>query len=374
MRARDVNQAGYNPVLMRLKLAIACALIACGLGLMLRYETAIHEITGADSSCTVNEKINCDAVQSSKYAKLFGVSVSLLAVAGSALFAILLLLRPRFGETMLVIAGLFGGLNALTSLVYLGISLFVLGVNCLYCNGIQILSIVSFVLIAPLAWRARSAGVSRLSIGSTAFVSGVLLLFLFLGDSYAREQTRLGKVRDFTQGGERMRVEVSDAIVLGDPVRGAENSYVVYFDFGCPNCLKCYRMASAIVKRAPDRAHFFFKHWPLDRECNKTLNQTSHPNSCRAAAAGTAAAAHGKSAEALATLFDMNNLFTTGRLTAISTKLGIDPETWKASFDSDAAKKVVLRDVGEGNRLDLSGVPAVFLNGRRMQDMRLPRR
>lgn len=359
---------------MRPKLAISCALIACVLGLLLRYETAVHEITGADSSCTVNQTINCDVVQSSEYAKLLGVSVSLIAVAGSALFVILLLLRPRFGDSMLVIAGLFGGANALASLVYLGFSLFVLGVNCLYCNGIQALSIAAFVFVAPVAWSARTAGLPHVTVGATALASGVLLLFLLLGDNYANEKTRLGKVRDFAQGGEMMRVEVSDAIVLGDPVRGAENSFVVYFDFGCPNCLKCYRMASAIVKREPDRAHFFFKSWPLDRECNKKLTQTSHPNSCRAAAAGATAAALGKSNEGIAALFDMNKLFTTGRLRALGSSLGIDQKTWEAEFGSDAMKRIVQRDVEEGNLLELSGVPAVFLNGRRIQDMRLPRR
>ena len=358
---------------MRPRLALVCALLACALGLLLRYETAIHEITGAASSCTISESVNCDAVQSSEYAKLLGMSVSLWAAAGSALLATLLVLVPRFGDGLLAIAGLLALINGLVSLAFLLISLLVLGVNCLYCNGIQFLSIVGAVVLVPIAWRARGAEWTRPALGAVGFAGSLALLFAVLLESYANGRTLLGQTKE-TGGGAAMRVEVSDAMLLGDPKRGAENSYVIYFDFGCPKCARCYSIAKKMLRNEPDRVHFFFKHWPLDRRCNAMLHRTVHEGACKAATAGTAAAQAGHSAQALEALFNMDKLFTRKRLRALGSRLGIDTAAWAEMLGSPEAADAVRRDVAEGNTLDFSGVPAVFRNGRREREMRLPRR
>jgi uncharacterized membrane protein len=329
---------------MSARIAIACSLIACLLGLVLRYETAVHEITGAASSCTISAEIDCDAVQTSVYAKLFGVSVSIWAAAGSALMATLLLLVPRFGDGMRVAAGLLGLFNGVTSLIYLFISLFVLGINCLYCNGIQGLSVVAMICVVPAGWRAAGGGIPRPAMGATALAGCLALLFALLGEAYAGARTEYGQLRSET-GGAGMRIDVDDAMLLGDPDLGAENSFVIYFDFGCPKCLKCYHTAKQVLKAHPDRAHFYFKHWPLDRRCNPTLHRTAHEGACMER-----------------------------RLEAIGPKIGIEQETWKEAMNSKEAKEAVARHVDEGNTLDFAAVPQIFRNGRREREVRLPRR
>ncbi|MHC4848299.1 MAG: vitamin K epoxide reductase family protein [Planctomycetota bacterium] len=358
---------------MATRIALVCALIACVLGLVLRCETAQHEVTGAASSCTISENIDCDAVQTSSYAKLFGVSVSLWATAGSGLLAALLLLVPRFGDGMKVLVGLLALMNGVTSLIYMFISLFVLGVNCLYCNGIQVLSIITMVCLAPAGWRVAGGGVPRRTMGAAALAGGLALLFTLLGDGYAQGRTELGQLKADT-GGAGMRIDVANAMLLGDPVRGAENSYVIYFDFGCPKCLGCYGTAKKVLKDHPDRVHFFFKHWPLDRRCNPTLHRTAHEGACMAAAAGTAFAGLGKSAQALEALFNMDTLFTKKRLEALGPKLGVDLEEFKKLLHGKNAKDAVARHVAEGNTLDFAAVPVIFRNGRREREVRLPRR
>jgi len=356
----------------RLQLAALAALLACGFGLLLRWETARFVITGQGSSCTVSESIDCDAVQTSEYAKLLGMSVSLWAAAGSLALATILLLVVRFDKAMLVPAGLLAGINGAVSLVYLSIAIFALGKNCLYCNAIQALSVIAAILVVPIAWGARGAGIQGRAFTAAA-CAGLIALFLAgLGESYASARTKLGLlVAD--RGEASMRVDVADALVIGDPETATENSFVLYFDFGCPECRKSYPRALEIQRRNPDRVHFIFKHWPLDRECNKKMHRTTHPGSCAAAKAGQASLRVGRSREVMRELFQMNE-FLPSKLRALGPKFGVDAAEWNALLKSPEVARELATDVAEGNQLDFSGVPAIFRNGRRVRDMRLLRR
>lgn len=356
----------------RLQIAALAALLACGFGVLLRVETAQYLITGEGSSCTVSESIDCDAVQTSEYAKVAGMSVSLWAAAGSLMLAALLLMVRRFGNAMLVPAGLLAAVNGAVSIVYLSISLFVLGKNCLYCNAIQGLSVLTAVLVVPTAWGARGAGLQRQALGAAALAGAIALFLAVLGESYATARTNLG-VLMADHGDASMRVDVADALIIGDPEMATENSFLLYFDFGCPKCRQCYREAITLQRRHPDKVHFIFKHWPLDRECNKTMHRTVHPGSCGAARAGQAAVRAGKAGPAMRELMQWSH-FIPSKLRALGPKLGVDAAAWEALLASPEVAADVATDVAEGNRLDLAGVPAVFRNGRRVQDMRLVRR
>jgi len=356
----------------RLQIAALAALIACAFGLLLRWETARFVITGVGSSCTVSEQIDCDAVQTSEYAKMFGMSVSLWAAVGSLTLAAMLLLVRRFGDAMLVPAGLLAGTNGIVAVVYLGISLFALGKNCLYCNAIQSLSVLTAVLVVPVVWGARGAGLHARAFGAAALAGGIVLFLAVLTESYAVARTELGVLMADT-GDASMRVDVADALFIGDPDEGDENSFLVYFDFGCPKCRECYRRAVTLQRRKPDRVHFIFKHWPLDRDCNKTIHRTVHPGSCAAARTGQASLRVGQSEAVMRSLFQANH-FIPAKLRAMGPRLGIDAARWEALLKSPEVAEDVLIDVDEGNRLDFGGVPVIFRNGRRVQDMRLLRR
>ena len=356
----------------RLWAAVACCLVACAIGLLARYETAHYVMTGAASSCRVSETFDCDAVQTSEYGKLLGMSVSLWAVAGSGLLVALLLLVRRLGDPVLRLAGLLAGVNALVSLVYLAISLFALGADCLYCNGIQLMSVVAGVLVVPDAMRAKGGGDWALVLRAASISGALLLLLAVMGEAYATGHERLGLLAEET-GGAAMRVGVVDALVIGDPVKASQNSFLVYFDFGCPRCLACYHSAVALQKKHPDRVHFFFKHWPLDKTCNPTLYSTKHPGSCSAARASQAAELEGRTAEVMRMLFGKQD-FSPPELRDLGPRLGIDPKLWKSLRESADVKEQVLADVAEGNKLDFGAVPQRFRNGRRVPDLRLRRR
>jgi len=353
----------------RIRAAIACALVACGFGLVLRYESSLYVITGAASSCTVSETFDCNAVQTSAYGKILGVSVSLLAVAGSATLVALLLLTRRFGGRMLQLAALLAATNAIVALIFLGITIFALGTDCLYCNVIQLMSVACGILVVAEARSANGTGAWAQPLRAAGVTGAILLLLAVQGEVFASGHERLGMLVEETGGASR-RVDIADALLIGDPERGAQNSFLVYFDFGCPRCRACYKQATTLQKKHPDRVHFFFKHWPLDRKCNKTLHSTEHPGSCAAARAAQAAQVENRTAEAMNKLFFAPDFSPPG-LRDLGPKLGIDAQIWQALLKSPAIEQTVERDVAEGNSLDFNGVPKRFRNGRLVADLRL---
>ena len=346
---------------IRRNAAIVVAALTVLLALWLRYETAMHEITGAASSCSLSEIFDCDAVQASEYAKVMGVSLSTWGAAGNLILLLWLVGSRRGGATLLAAAGALATFNLLAAGYALYLSWFELETFCLYCAGMQLGSLALFVLIVPRTLPARERLRPR-ALAFGGFLAAGILLLALAGESYAAQRT--GLLRLFAQpGGQAMRLDISDTMTLGDP--STPISVVIFFDFGCPHCNACYDKAAYLAEKYPDKVHFRFKHFPLDRSCNPELDGTAHPAACLAAAAGQAAAGLGKSEEALEYLFENRRFgFTPDILDGLGKKLGVPAERWIGLRTAAAMKKLVARDIDDGNLLDLAYVPAVFVKGR----------
>lgn len=341
--------------------AIVVAALTTLLAFWLRYEAALHEITGAASSCRFSETFDCDAVQASEYAKFLGVSLSTWGGAGNLILLAWLVASRRGGATLLTAAGALATFNLLAAAITLYLSWFELGTFCLYCTGMQLGSLALFVLIVPRAVPLRESLQPRALAFATLLAAGILLLAL-AGESYAAQRTRL--LRLFEQpGGQAMRLDISDTMTLGDPA--SPLSVVIFFDFGCPHCNACYDKAVYLAKKYPDKVHFRFKHFPLDRSCNPELDGTAHPAACLAAAAGQAAADLGHDEAALAYLFENRKFgFTPDILDGLGKELAVPADTWTALRKAPATSNLVARDIDDGNILDLAYVPVVYVNGR----------
>ena len=100
---------------------VAVAGIVVLLALVLRWESAGHEITGEASRCALSEAVDCDKVQASSYAKVLGVPLSVWAAVGH-LILIGLVLTGR-----LVLAGMLVVLNLLLALFLAYVSFFRIG-------------------------------------------------------------------------------------------------------------------------------------------------------------------------------------------------------------------------------------------------------
>ncbi|MHC4972515.1 MAG: vitamin K epoxide reductase family protein [Planctomycetota bacterium] len=345
----------------RFNVALVCVALTALLALVLRWETALHEISGRVSSCSISESVDCDRVQASVYANVFGVSLSTWGLAGSLVLLGWLLAARRTGSTLLAAAGALAAFNLLAAGYTAYVSWFVLDAVCPYCIGMQITIVGTAIALLPPAWRAR--------VGwrpAPALLGGLLALVVLAvaatGDAYASSRAELLRLHTRPTG-NLQRIDISDALRLGN--RDARLEVVIFFDFGCPVCADCYRTARRLIRDYPNDVVFYFKHYPLDRDCNLTLARTVHPAACRAAVAGQAAQSRGLDTAALAYFFEQDT-FTWPVVERFAGDHGFDRKEFRKLLVSHEIGHLVARDIEEGNALKLDGVPAAWVNGRRI--------
>ncbi len=168
-----------------------------------------------------------------------------------------------------------------------------------------------------------------------------------------------------------VRIDVEDA-----PVKGTGRpllDIVLFADFLCPHC----RTASAVVnqfsERHRDKVRLVFKHYPLDPSCNDGVEGPIHEGACLLAKASYVALQRNKFWAFHDRLFanpDLGNQrISTSDVLALAAQLGLEAAEVEAGLASPKVEERIRRDVREANALDISGVPTLYLNGRRMKSI-----
>jgi vitamin-K-epoxide reductase (warfarin-sensitive) len=104
-----------------------------------------HYRTYGDSPCSINERWDCGVVNHSQYAKLAGVPVAAIGIAGYILMAALAFFRSY----RLLLVPTFAGLAF--SLYLANIEAHVLGVWCVYCAiSLGIISLMSLLTLGTV--------------------------------------------------------------------------------------------------------------------------------------------------------------------------------------------------------------------------------
>ncbi|MFO7903182.1 MAG: DsbA family protein [Pirellulaceae bacterium] len=156
----------------------------------------------------------------------------------------------------------------------------------------------------------------------------------------------------------------------GDPL--APLHLVIYSDFQCPGCTRFARTLNALRNRFGEHLHVVFKHFPLDGTCNRLIQTAVHPRACEAAAAAESARRQDRFWEFHDAVFAADlSRNTQASLDDVAQEIGLDPRQFEADRGSESVKQAILADIETGIELGLDGTPAVFLNGRRMYDLRL---
>ena len=161
----------------------------------------------------------------------------------------------------------------------------------------------------------------------------------------------------------------ADEPLLGSPT--AANLVVVFSDFQCPQCRKAHELLDELVRSHPDQLRVAFRHFPQDPACNPhpEFSGGGHPAACQAARAYEAAFAVGGAQAALAmqrVLFERQSDLERDRFADWAVELGLDRAAFAQALESPAVAERIADDVTLGNHLGVAAVPALYLNGRRL--------
>jgi protein-disulfide isomerase len=89
-----------------------------------------------------------------------------------------------------------------------------------------------------------------------------------------------------------------------------------------------------------------------------------HPLAHKAAVAALAAHAQGKFKAFHRKLFENHRALNDARIQEIATELKLDMERFNTAMQDPSIKKLIDRDIKEGNEAGIKGIPTIFVNGK----------
>lgn len=110
-----------------------------------------------------------------------------------------------------------------------------------------------------------------------------------------------------------------------------------------------------------DNVKIVFKHFPLN------FHKMAKP----AAMAGIAAANQGKFWEYHDLLYENYKSLSEAKFIQFATDLKLDVEQFKRDMKSPTTQQTLQKDIAAASGADVTGTPAIFINGRRLQQRSL---
>lgn len=161
---------------MKNKYRIALIIIALLGVLIMGYLFSLHySDSGEESFCNLGEGISCDVVNKSEYSVIFGVPVSLMGLL--YFLGILLMALFKYDRKYLKLA-------TLVSIMFLGPSLYLTGIEIFKIRSICVLCEASKLLILLVVMISSIAIKPEEKIGSKGIMSAVLVAVLLAGITY----------------------------------------------------------------------------------------------------------------------------------------------------------------------------------------------
>jgi protein-disulfide isomerase/uncharacterized membrane protein len=329
---------------------------------------------GGVSICNISGTLNCDVVNTSPYAKLFGVSIALYGLgfyAGMGYLA----MQSRGGRSHTTPALLTVGAAAAVAYdLFLAWKSYEMGALCIFCAAtwaFNVLLLVGALRLSRQLEGGFGAALGR-SLGSDAGPAAVAGMVVFLiGVLVVRSQAGTPGAPSGAGGGGdnfvgmvenvRGRIELDGT----EPVRGdpsAKFTLVEWADYECPHC---GLMAPTLKKVLDDNrdTKLLFKNYPLDQQCNPYVQRKMHERACSAAQAAECARVQGRFWELSEAMFGNQQYLGPDDLRFMAEKAGIELSSFTECLASPASLEAVKQDIEGGAVAQIDGTPAVFLLG-----------
>ena len=340
--------------------------------------------------CPANsEGWNCDTALTSSFSEIGGIPISQFGMAATLFcIIILVLLHFNFLEKKQIWSRWVWRVavtSASGSVVMFLISWFFLKSFCLLCT---ICYGLSLAVLFPLKQTLISSQLidwsnmfKRSSLKTAIKVGGIILSIAFLFHAggmnfYSVKQDKSQAVSNF-QDWRRQKVSRINPKVHRISYGSEQSSMVVteFADFLCPHCKRVYSVMKTFQNAFPS-VRVEYINFPLDpRGCRKNDLSTGFISaSCYLSKAALCAERQGVSAELKDLVFSQQNFFIQNRnqKQRIQEKVfqnvsSIDLEAFKKCTDSSAIRKMVAKQILEGQRLGIRGTPALFVNDKKVR-------
>lgn len=137
-----------------------------------------------------------------------------------------------------------------------------------------------------------------------------------------------------------------------------------YGDFQCPACGAYHPVIKQLIEKYKNDIVFQFRNFPLT---------SLHQNARAAARAAEAADKQGKYWEMHDVLYEQQKSWETSSnassvFEGYAAQLGLNIDTYKKDYASNEVNDVINADYNEGQKLNITGTPTFFLQGKKIED------
>ncbi len=218
-------------------------------------------------------------------------------------------------------------------------------------------------LFTPSRREMISVGIIALLALSAGFLSTAITRYQF--KAYARTTESKGEILEVYRSAPIHSIDTADAPFSGKA--NAQVHCVLFIDFTCDHCLHAGKVISSLQKEFPDTIKVSYKLFPLCGECPPRQGNTLEP-CCIAALAASCAHREGKFKAAYDALYadlEAGIEHSQDSMQKMRKKIGLS-DSFSSCIDTFETTSALNRDTEEGERLHLTGTPALFVNGRRI--------
>ena len=349
------------------------------IGLVLSIILSEHYYTlrnGSDhfkSSCNVGQTFNCDIITASSYSELFaGLPLSSFGAGWFlGIFILSLIAHGVYWRRESVRALLAASsVGVAISLFYLAVMAFHLKTFCLFCLGVDAMALLSLGLtlsLKPEGFSQHKGDLSKWKIFGLTLAGSVFIAVIGLRglDQSPSNDQRLQTAESLLNTPIEDIPEDSLSATLGP--QGAPITIVEFSDFQCPYCRLGALSLNTVLNRYPGKIRVIFKHFPLDQNCNSSLQGSGHHSACEAAKLAHCAHQQGQFEAVYETLFEKQNLFQPGHVLELIQPLpGIQLTSLEACMNSPETQVKIVQDIQAGTKHKVEGTPTFFVNGHKI--------
>ncbi|MFH1874257.1 MAG: thioredoxin domain-containing protein [Pseudomonadota bacterium] len=387
------------------KKSLIIAIIACAFGAVVALSSTSQYLRIQErgleekSYCSITDIIDCDIASASSYATFAGIPVAwagfitYLVIAGLAFYTFISRKNSRASLSM----AWFLSIGAIFYSIFMAYVLFfVLKVVCINCLLMYLTNIVILVML----WYAMELPVKKTAVFfrdyfktvfrkpsnlgfSPRFVTNAIIVACAFGLGWLVMFT---KVQAGVEPNRPSVKELFDAHYMqslyalevnsGWPMwgkKGAPVTIIEFSEFQCPFCrLSAFNLHPYLQEYKNEIQHYFV-HYPLDNACNPYMGFPMHPKACLAAKAALCAQQMGADFwNYHDDLFREQRNLSKAMMMDLAKKYNLDQAKFLECLDSEAIAQKVLDDVELAKKIHLEGVPAIFINGRKLRLWRNP--
>lgn len=237
--------------------------------------------TGLESGslCNLNSYFNCDKTTLSPMSNIAGVPISVFGIVVGALVMLGLFIKNEAYEKTMYFALMINMLGCVVLFFY---SLFALGGLCPFCSLYYVVSGITLWMFY------KDSEDYKPNFAILGGFAAVILVAAFITKSNVDKKT------------ENISAVANDLIrqyyalpKLGEPnppseykIATAENAPIqmqIFSDFECPACKALSEIMPQLLLRYGGKINIQYFFYPLDHNCNPSMERPLHQQACRAA-------------------------------------------------------------------------------------------